>query len=154
MLALYEPKIEDLWFRRQMLADEETMSYNRAWGGTISFPEERWRDWHEAWVGRPEGGRYYRYLTAEDGRFVGEIAYHFDEAFQHYTADVIIYAKERNKGYGGQGLALLCDAAKKNGIGVLYDDIAADNPAIGLFLRRGFTEDARTKDQIILRKEL
>ena len=137
-----------------MLADEETMSYNRAWGGTIPFPEERWRDWHEAWVARPEGRRFYRYLAEEDGRFVGEVAYHYDEGFRHYTADVIIYAKERNRGCGARGLELLCAAAKENGIGVLYDDIAIDNPAIGLFLRRGFTEEARTKDQIILRKEL
>ncbi len=154
MLETAVPAPEDLWFRQEMLEDAATMSYNRAWGGTISFPEERWRDWHEAWVAHPEGRRFYRYLAEEDGRFVGEVAYHYDEGFRHYTADVIIYAKERNKGYGGQGLALLCAAAKKNGIGVLYDDIAADNPAIGLFLRRGFTEEARTKEQIILRKEL
>ena len=154
MLSLYEPKIEDLWFRRQMLADEETMSYNRAWGGTISFPEEDWRDWYEIWVARPEGRRFYRYLAEEDGRFVGEVAYHYDEGFRHYTADVIIYAKERGKGYGAQGLELLCAAAKESGIGALYDDIAIDNPAIGLFLRRGFREEARTREQIILGKEL
>ncbi len=35
MLTLYEPKYEDLWFRKMMLADEDTMSYNHAWGGTI-----------------------------------------------------------------------------------------------------------------------
>ena len=35
MLALYEPKYEDLWFRQIMLADEDTMAYHRAWGGTI-----------------------------------------------------------------------------------------------------------------------
>ena len=40
-LALYEPKYEDLWFRQMMLADEDTMSYHRAWGGTIPWPEDR-----------------------------------------------------------------------------------------------------------------
>ena len=33
-LELYRPAIEDLWFRRDLLADGATMSYNRAWGGT------------------------------------------------------------------------------------------------------------------------
>ena len=38
MITCYIPKIEDLWFKETMLADPDTMSYNRAWGGTISFP--------------------------------------------------------------------------------------------------------------------
>ncbi len=40
MLVLYEPGLGDLWFRQKMLADEKTMSYNRAWGGAISWPED------------------------------------------------------------------------------------------------------------------
>ena len=38
MVTACKPKPEDLWFRQKLLADEETMSYNLAWGGTISFP--------------------------------------------------------------------------------------------------------------------
>ena len=55
MLTLYKPEYEDLWFRQMMLADEDTMSYNHAWGGTIDFPEERWRKWYERWVEQPDG---------------------------------------------------------------------------------------------------
>lgn len=33
-LEPYRPALSDLWFRRELLADEATMSYNRAWGGT------------------------------------------------------------------------------------------------------------------------
>lgn len=40
MITCYIPKIEDLWFKETMLADPDTMSYNHAWGGTISFPKE------------------------------------------------------------------------------------------------------------------
>ena len=50
MLTLYEPRYEDLWFRQMMLADEETMSYNHAWGGTISWPKEKWMDWYDYWI--------------------------------------------------------------------------------------------------------
>ena len=154
MLVLYRPEPEDLGFRQMMLVDEDTMSYNHAWGGTIPWPREQWADWYEAWVVHPEGKRYYRYLKDGDGRFVGEIAWHHDDGTGHDIADVIIHAPYRGKGYGGEALELLCAAAKENGVAALYDDIAADNPAIGLFLRHGFAEESRTEEKIILRRVL
>ena len=39
-LELYRPAVRDLWFKRDLLADKATMSYNHAWGGTVDFPEE------------------------------------------------------------------------------------------------------------------
>ena len=153
-LSLYKPEYKDLKFRQQMLSDEETMQYNHAWGGTISFPEERWQEWYDRWIVHTEGDRYYRYLKNEDGEFVGEIAYHFDCDLNGYIADVIVHAKYRNRGYGGQALEMLCDVARENGVSVLYDDIAIDNPAIGLFLKHGFSEEYRTKEKIVLKKEL
>ena len=154
MLTLYEPKCEDLWFRQMMLADEETMSYNHAWGGTIAWPQEEWASWHAYWVIDHEGKRYYRYLKDEDGKYVGEIAYHYDAGTGHEMANVIIHAPHRRKGYGGEALDLLCAAAKDNGVAALYDDIAIDNPAIRLFLSHGFTEESRTKEKIYLQKRL
>ena len=154
MLTLYKPKPEDLWFRQMMLGDEDTMSYNHAWGGTIPWPESKWTGWYDAWVVHHEGKRYYRYLKDEGGQFVGEIAYHYDDEIGHAMADVIIYAPHRGRGYGGAALDLLCAAAKENGVAVLYDDLAIDNPAIRLFLRHGFTEDSRTNEKIYLRKML
>lgn len=154
MLTLYKPEYEDLWFRQMMLADEDTMSYNHAWGGAIDFPEERWRSWYDFWVERPEGKRYYRYLKNEHGDFVGEIAYHYDSDMRGYAADVIIYSKWRGRGYGARGLELLCDAAKANGTAELYDDIAIDNPAVRLFVKKGFVEEYRTQEKILLKKAL
>ena len=153
MLTLYLPEYEDLWFRRQMLEDEQTMSYNHAWGGTIPFPEEDWRDWYDYWIVDHEDQRYHRYLRDEDG-FVGEIAYHYDPEYDGYVADVIIFSKFRGKGYGSKGLELLCKAAKENGITALYDDIAIDNTAIRLFLKQGFYEQYRTEEKIVLKKDL
>ena len=86
MIEAYLPRPDELWFRRKMLADEATMAYNGAYGGTVDFPEERWPDWYGRWVAHPEG-RYYRYLReSASGKFVGEIAYHFDG--EKYLADV------------------------------------------------------------------
>ena len=49
---------------------------------------------------------------------------------------------------------LLCNAAKQNGVKLLYDDIAIDNPAITMFLQNGFMEEYRTHKVIMLKKEL
>ena len=60
----------------------------------------------------------------------------------------------RGRGYGTQGLALLCEEAVKNGIDVLRDDIAIDNPAVSMFLKNGFSEEYRTGEIIMLKKDL
>ena len=154
-MILYTPKLEDLWFRKMFMADEETMSYNYHWGGTIPFPEEAWQDWYDYWVENPEGKRFYRYLQDEATKvFVGEVAYHYDTGEQKYIADVIVYAKYRGKGFGEQGLRMLCEAAKANSIEILYDNIAIDNSAVKLFLKCGFCEEYRTDEIIMLKKVL
>ena len=153
MLELITPTLEDMWFRESLMADEETMSYNHAWGGTIPFPKEDWEDWYDYWVANPEDERFYRYLKDENG-FVGEIAYHYDSEYDGYVANVIVLARHRGKGYGARGLELLCEAAKANGIAALYDDIAIDNTAIRLFLKQGFAEQYRTDEIILLKKDL
>ena len=154
LITLYTPALKDLWFRQKMMEDPETMSYNRAWGGTIPFPEEQWRDWYDHWIVNHENRRCYRYLKDNAGRFIGEVAYHRDGKRDLYMADVIVYAPYRGKGFGGIGLDLLCRAAERAGVRVLHDDIAMDNPAITMFLKRGFTEEYRTDETVMLRKEL
>ena len=153
-LNIFEPRFEDLWFRKKMLEDEETMSFNKAWGGIISFPKEKWKGWFNRWIINHENQRYYRYLENEQKEFVGEIAYHYDSHYDGYMADVLIYAKYRNKGYGLKGLSILCEEAKKNGLIALYDDIAIDNTGIVIFLKLGFKELYRTDGIILLKKDL
>ena len=153
-VSFYKPQIGDLWFREALLGDPDTMSYNNAWGGTIPFPEEDWEDWYDDWVRNPEGC-FYRYITAGESRaFAGEAAWHYDEERGIYITDVIVAAKCRGRGYGRAGLELLCEAAKKAGITELYDDIAADNPGVNLFLGCGFTEEYRTDEVIMVKKTL
>ena len=154
MLTLYTPTLDDLWFRQQMLEDHGTMSYNHAWGGTIPFPKEKWQSWYACWLCDPEGRRFYRYLKDKEGVFVGEVAYHWDEDDQKVLADVIVYAPFRGKGYGREGLRLLCQAARENGIEVLHDDIARDNPAIRLFLSEGFVIETEKEMTYLLKKKL
>ena len=153
MIKLYEPHIDDLWFKEQMLKDEQTMSYNRAYGGTIPFPKECWADWYDRWLVNHNGKRFYRYVT-EDDTFIGEVAYHFDEERQMNITDVIIYAPYRGKGYGRKALMLLCQEAKEAGIQELYDDILIDNSSVALFFKCGFHEVLRTDEYVLVKKKL
>ena len=59
---------------------------------------------------------------------------------------------QRNSGKAG--LLLLCEQAKDNGMDSIYDDIAIDNTAVGLFIECGFTEEFRTEEIIMLKKQL
>lgn len=154
-IKLIKPKLEELNFRQSLLGDEETMSYNHAWGGTIEWPRHEWKAWYDYWIIEHENKRFYRYLLDEDiGEYVGEVAYHFDDDRNIHVANIIITARHRGKGYGNIGLGLLCSSAKENGVTVLYDDIAIDNPGIVLFLKNGFTEDFRTTEIVMLKKVL
>lgn len=155
MIRCYEPRFKDLWFRQELLSDEATMSYNHAWGGTVAFPESRWSEWYDHWVIHHDHKRFYRYLmNGESGEWIGEIAYHFDSDRNIWLADIIIDSRYRGRGYGMQGLRLLCKAAAENGIAVLYDDMAIDNPAVSLFLKNGFIEEYRTDEIRMLKKNL
>ena len=152
MLKVVKPELEDLWFRESMMADIETMSYNDAWGGTIPFPKEDWEEWYTLWVRNSGQERYYRYLKDDVNKvFVGEISYHFDKLRNIYICDVIIKAEFRKQGFGTQGIQLLCEAAKANGVEALYDDIAADNPSVHLFLKNGFSIEFQN-DEIVMVK--
>lgn len=153
MIELYIPQLEDLWFRQILMSDEETMSYNNAWGGTIDFPKEDWENWYNCWVLDNNGEFFYRYLKdSNTNNFIGEIAYHIDD--EKCMANIIIFAKYRNKGYGKEGLLMLCNAAKKNGYKEIFDDMALDNPAIHLFKKLGFDEEYRTDEIVMLKKDL
>ena len=154
-LELYTPTLDDLKFRQRMLADPATMAYNRAWGGIIPWPREAWSDWYDWWIVHPAGKRFYRYLRdQESGDFVGEIAYHWDDAEQLCVADVIVFAPYRGRGFGRSGLRLLCQAAREGGFAVLYDDIAKDNPAIDMFLSEGFELVEEKELTRLLKKDL
>lgn len=139
MSILKKPDFEELYFRQKLLADETTMQYNHAYGGTIPFPREKWEGWYQRWIADQSSYYFYRYIVDEDtNEYVGEAAYHKEAKSGRYICSIIIMARYRNKGYGHKALAALCSAAKAIGVKRLYDDIAIDNPSISLFQKLGF----------------
>lgn len=155
MILLYKPTIDEICFRESLLSDAETMSYNSAYGGVICFPKRKWKEWYKRWVKTDNPKFFYRYLRETNtNEFVGEVAYHFDETRKIYICEVIVLSKYRGKGYGTDGLNLLCSAAKQNGIDELYDDIAAENPSVNLFLKNGFVIEYKTEEIVMVKKKL
>ena len=78
-LALYVPKLDELWFYRKMMSDPETMSYNANWDvdykgyhkdtGCIDFPESEWAEWYDYWI-NSEPERFFAYIKRLDGAWI------------------------------------------------------------------------------------
>ena len=155
VLELVIPSLTEMTFRKELLSDEKTMSYNQAYGGAIGFPEVRWETWYRKWIGNENPQFFYRYLYSPLlDTFVGEAAYHYEAETKRYLCDVIVHAKYRGQGYGKLGLSLLCEAAKSNGLAEIYDAILLNNPSIHMFLKNGFEPVGYTMDACIVRRKL
>lgn len=147
--------MEELVFKQFLVRDVDTMKFNEINGGTLDFPKERWESWHYKWIESNNPNYFYRYLYSQKlNTYVGEVAYHFEEETRRFVCDVIVLAKYRGNGFGKQGLQLLCESAKQNGIRVLYDDILINNPSVNLFLKNGFEVVETTKEIIVVKKVL
>ncbi|MBQ6476046.1 MAG: GNAT family N-acetyltransferase [Clostridia bacterium] len=124
-LELYIPQQNDGWFYVQMMSDPETMAYNAPWfppNGCIPNAKDEWNELCSTW-NLPDSGRFYAYLKRRsDGRFVGDVNYHYNPAADRYDMGIVIYAPERGNGYGRQGLQLLLDKAfRADGISRLHN---------------------------------
>ena len=113
-LRLYIPQPADGCFYVKMMSDPATMSYNAPWfppDGCIPNPEAGWENLCKSWIGH-EPKRFYAYLQRKaDGAFVGDVNFHDIPDEGWWDMDVLIYAPERGRGYGRQGLGLLLDRA-------------------------------------------
>lgn len=148
-LRLYIPRKEDGWFYVKMLSDPATMAYNSPWfppDGCIPNAMEEWDDLWANWIGR-EPERFYAYLQrTSDGAFVGDVNYHLSGD----GMGVVIYAPERNKGYGTAGLRLLVDKALRiDGVPALHNDFETDRDAAYRIHRAVGFKDAGSSDGML-----
>lgn len=132
-LELYIPRKADGWFYVQMLSDPATMAYNAPWfppDGCIPNAAEEWEDLCESWIGA-EPERFYAFLRRRaDGAFVGDVNFHYTPDRDWWDMGVVIYAPERGKGYGKQGLRLLADRAfRVAGISRLHNEFETTRDA-------------------------
>ena len=129
-LELYHPRLEDLWFYQQMLADPDTMSYNANWDvsydgyhrdtGCIDFPKSKWAEWHASWKNQD----FYAYIKrCSDGAWIGDVNYHYNPEKDWWDMGIVIYAPYRGKGYAVPALKLMLDHAfRESGVTRIHND--------------------------------
>lgn len=132
-LQLYIPQPADGWFYEKMLSDPATMAYNAPWfppDGCIPDTESEWEDLQASWIGQ-EPERFYAYLQRKsDGAFVGDVNFHYTPDKGWWDMGIVIFAPERGKGYGKQGLQLLVDRAfRVAGISRLHNEFETTRAA-------------------------
>lgn len=146
MLTLYVPELKDYWYEQKLQSDPKTMEYNAGYNvsyfgyhydtGCIDFPENKWQESYER---RIKENRYFAYLKdLSNNEFVGYVNYHFNKNDNRYDCGIVIEFKHRGKGYSKEGLKLLCEKAKSDGIDSLYDNFEKDRANIKIFLDLGF----------------
>ena len=144
-LRLHVPGPEDGWFYEKMMTDPATMAYNAPWfppDGCIPDPETEWTELQDGWIGQ-EPERFYAFLQRiSDGAFIGDVNYHRSRDGDWWDMGIVIYAPERGKGYGRQGLLLLLDRAfRTDGVSVLHNDFEiARGAAYHIHKQAGFRE--------------
>ena len=151
-LELYLPKPEDGWFYVKMMRDPATMAYNAPWfppDGCIPEAEKEWKRLVSEWIGA-EPERFYAYLKRTgDGAFVGDVCFRYTPERDWWDMGVVIFAPERGKGYGTQGLRLLAEHAFSHGVTRLHNEFETTRGAAYRMHRAvGFREIGR-KDGLV-----
>ena len=115
-----------------MMSDPETMAYNAPWfppDGCIPEPEKEWERLSSDWIGH-EPERFYAYLRrTADGALIGDVNFHYMPEHDWWDMGVVIFAKERGKGYGTQGLRLLAEHAFSHGVRRLHNEFETTRDA-------------------------
>lgn len=146
-VELVKPSVKDLWFRRDCMADPETMSYNAGYDvsykgyhydtGCIDFPESEWETWHETKFSNPNF--FYAYiLDVETNNFVGYLNYHLSGENKHEMG-IVINSKFQGQGYMRPAMLKFMETAKQNGVPALWDSVPKNREkALKVFFDLGF----------------
>lgn len=139
-LKLHVPSLEELWYRERLMADPDTMSYNRGYvlpfegynpqTGCIPFPREQWAEWYAFFINQ-EPLRYYAYVVREsDGAFLGEVNLHKSETHGWHEMGIVLEARHRGMGYSVPALRLLmAHAFEVMGVEAIHNDFEASRSA-------------------------
>ena len=161
-LKLHTPSIRDMEYRQKLLAQPETMAYNRGQmmdcegydcaTGCIDFPIADWRYWRDVWLWR-EPSRYSAYILDEEtGEFVGEACYFYDMESDAHGTGIIVEHRHRGRGYGTAALRLLAEHAfLQPEVDKLFVELPhSRDDAIRMYLTAGFREAANVEGVVRL----
>ena len=149
-LHLKVPTLSELSYRQKILADPETMNYNKGFDiedssydkstGCIDFKQSKWDKWSSYWTGnKPQ--TYYAYIVRnEDSCFVGEVNIHKNINENPYEMGIAMEEQFRGKGYSKEALSLLLQVAfEEYGAKAIHNNFSTNNDAaFKTHLRVGF----------------
>ena len=119
-LHLSIPTFEELNYRKKLLSNSETMSYNKGFDefegydketGCIDFKENAWSSWFSRWVNNAPDYFYAYVIKSDEDIPIGEVALRYVDEKNGYCVNIIIEAKYRGNGYSEEALRLLVDIA-------------------------------------------
>ena len=163
-IYLKVPKIDELYYRKEWLKDEKTMSYNAGYDmdlkgydketGVILKSDEEMISWYKNWIGH-EPTKYFAYVyECSTGIPIGEVYFYKSEL--EYKMGILIKNEYRGKGYSKDALiALMKIAFEKYDISKLTDIVSSDrSSAIKLFQSCGFVFDEDIEEIVFVEKKL
>lgn len=173
-LKLIVPQKEDLWFKKELKEDPDTMDYNRGYDlnfagynrtdGTIQTDlRELGNVWAEKWIGN-ESTNFYYFIKNND-TFIGEIYAKLDKIKNSYEIGIVIKGEHRGRGYATPAIKLLCEKLKAKGIKKLYHKLPASRKSAikadinnGFIIKKenidGMSKFGKTEKLVYLEKEL
>ena len=147
-LKLHIPSEDELVYRRQLIADEDTMAYNMGYGDnggcTYHQTTAQVRQWYQVW--NKDNEHFYAYIVrTEDNTYIGEVNVHKSSNADWYEMGIVLETKYRGMGYAVEALKLLLKYAFETlGAQVVHNDFEETRTAaVRTHLSAGFTEYAK-----------
>ena len=147
-LKLHTPTENELEYRRQLIADETTMSYNAGYGDnggcTYHQTDMQVRQWYQSW--NKDNEHFYAYIVrTQDNTYIGEVNAHKGSSVDWYEMGIVLEAKYRGLGYAVEALNLLLKYVFETlGAKSVHNDFEETRTAaVRTHLSAGFTEYAK-----------
>ena len=148
-ITLYEPNINDLWFKKEIKEDPLTMDYNAGYNvsydgynfedGTIKTDLDELKNiWSKKWLNNwPQ--TYYSYIVLNNTTFIGEIYAKYHPNNSSYEIGIVIKGEHRGNRYSIIATKLLCEKLKNLGAKKLFHEVPSSRiGAIKSDLANGF----------------
>ena len=162
-VVLYEPKIEDLWFRQECNQDPNTMSYNAGYDldcagyhfetGCVDFPKTIWKSWFEKLKNQK---MFFAYIQDENTKkFVGYVNFKKDEKSDSASVGIVIKNEFRGQGYMRPAMQKLIEEARLQRVDALTDNVPESREnALKVFYDLGFRKIGEFSQLKFGKKEL
>ncbi len=149
-IYLKKPSFFELSLTEELLNDERTMAFNNRWGGTVSFPKEKWSSFFKQYIDSNQNEYFHIYNL--DHIFVGEISARFDVQFQSYCLNIKVKYDYRGNNHGSDAVEVFLEYMfDEKKIDKIIDNVALDNEtSLKLLSKYGFIETFRTDEYIML----